>query len=155
MRKFFFDCGTRDATASTALLVLRLATGLMMLLGHGVAKLHDFQKLKESWLVPSMWPLSYLSKSMSLVATLGAEIGASALIVVGLATRPAAFVLGFSLVVAAFQFHALDPVFSRTGGPSKEMALLYLFACVTLIISGAGRWSFDTALCKEKTRRRR
>lgn len=151
MKRFFFDCGTRDMLASAGLLVLRAAIGLMMLIGHGLPKFGKFEDLKDGWLVPAIWPLSSMSPPVSLVATLLAEIGAAGLLVLGLATRPASFLLGFAMIVAAFQYHGADPFFGP--GPAKEMAVLYLAACVTVIISGAGRWSLDAAIYKEKKRR--
>lgn len=154
MKKFFFDCGTNDPVASSGLLVMRVGFGLMMLIGHGIGKIEDYQKLSEIWTVPDLWPLSYMSKPVSLMATIGAEVGAAALLVLGLMTRPAAFVLGFAMCVAAFQVHAIHPFFSK-GGPSKEMAVLYLIPCFALILSGAGQWSLDALFTHDKRRRRR
>ncbi len=154
MKKFLFDCGTRDALASSGLLFLRVATGLMMLVGHGLPKLKNFDAvLEKGFHVPGIWPLSAMSQPVSLGATIAAELGAAALLVLGLATRPAAFVLGFAMVVAAFEVHAHDPFFLGGGGGAKEPAVLYLVACLTLVITGAGRWSADAGLYKEKKRR--
>jgi len=155
MKKFLFDCGTRDGTASLGLFVLRVGAGLMMLLGHGLPKLHMYDKLKGSWPTANLWPLSHLSSEINLICTLGAEIGASALLVLGLMTRPAAFILGFAMVVAAFQVGAHAPWFMGPGVEmSKEPALLYLLPAVVLILSGAGGWSFDAALYREGKRKR-
>jgi putative oxidoreductase len=156
MKLFFFDCGTRDPLASTGVLILRACTGLMMLFGHGLAKWQNFEKLKASWVAPEIWPLSYMSSPISLVATISAEFFAAALIVLGLATRPAAFVLGFAMCVAAFQVHAHDPWLTPAGGgKAKEMALLYLVPCFVIIITGAGQWSLDSFVHTERRRRRR
>jgi putative oxidoreductase len=154
MKKFLFDCGTHDPIASSGLVVLRVGIGLMMLIGHGIGKITDYQKLAENWPVPDFWPLSYMSKPISLMATIGAEVGAAGLLVLGLMTRPAAFVLGFAMCVAAFQVHGIHPFFSK-GGPSKEMAVLYLIPCFVLILSGAGQWSLDAMFSHDKRRRRR
>jgi putative oxidoreductase len=153
MKKFLFDCGTRDPLASSALLFLRVTTGWMMLYGHGIGKIQNFDKLKDTWTVPGIIPLNFMSSPVSLMATIGAEVGAAALIMLGLMTRPAAFVLGFAMVVAAFQVHALDPFFSK-GGASKEFAVLYLIPCIVLIIAGAGQWSLDAGFNTDKRRRR-
>jgi len=153
MKKFFFDCGTRDPLASTGLLFLRIAIGWMMLYGHGFMKIQNFEKLKAGWTVPAIFPLNLMSSPISLVATIGAEVGAAGLLMLGLATRPAAFVLGFAMTVAAFQVHAHDSFFAK-GGPAKEMAVLYLIPCFVLIISGAGQWSIDAGFDTDKRRRR-
>ena len=152
MKRFLFDCGTRDSLASTGFLVLRVTFGLMMLIGHGWPKLGKFEALKDGWAVPAIWPLSTMSPPVSLIATLVAEIGCAGLLVLGLATRPAAFILGFAMLVAAFQVHGGGPVFLPADG-AKEPALLYLFPCLVLIVSGAGRWSADGLIYKEKKRR--
>jgi len=155
MKKFLFDCGTRDPVASSGLLFLRLTTGLMMLFGHGIPKWQNYSAILEKWTtVPAIWPLSYLTAPMSLMSAIAAEVFAAALLSLGLLTRPAAFVLGFAMVVAAFQYHGSDPFFSK-GGAAKELALLYLVPCFVLIITGAGQWSLDATVDQGKRRRRR
>lgn len=154
MKKFLFDCGTRDITAASALLALRVMVGLMMLIGHGLPKLRGFSAIKE-WHVPDFFPLSYMTPQVSLAATVAAELGAAALIVLGFATRPAAFVLGLTMVVAAFDVHGADPWFMGPGvTAAKEMALLYLIPMIVIIISGAGLFSLDAGIYKETKRRR-
>lgn len=154
MKKFLFDCGTRDTTASLAMLALRVMIGLMMLIGHGLPKLQNFTSIKE-WYVPAFFPLKYMSPSVSLIATITAEFGAAALIILGLATRPAAFLLGFTMVVAAFGVHGADPWFMKPGVASaKEMALLYLVPMIAIILAGGGTFSMDATIYKEGKRRR-
>lgn len=148
MKKFLFDCGTRDLTASFGILVLRVATGLMMLLGHGLPKLQGYEKLKVQWFVPDFFPLKYMSSPVSLMATICAELLAPALIIIGLGTRPAAFIMSFAMVIAAFDKHSADPF------DVKEKALLYLVAGVVILLTGAGSWSADAGLYKEGKRRR-
>ncbi len=148
MKKFFFDCGTRDLTASFGILVLRVSVGLMMMLGHGIPKIKNFDKLKDAWLVPDFFPLKYMSPPVSLVATVGAEVLAAGLLVIGLATRPAAFIMAFAMVIAAFDMHAADP-FGK-----KELALMYLIGSVVVLLTGAGSWSLDASLSKDGKRRR-
>jgi putative oxidoreductase len=155
MKKFFFDCGTRDPLASAGLFVMRAGFGLMMLLGHGLDKWKHFGTYLPQWNVaPAIWPLSKMSMPMSLMATIGAEFFAAAFIVLGFMTRPAAFVLGFAMCVAAFQVLGPAPFFS-TGGPAKEMAVLYLIPAFILIITGGGQWSLDALVATDKRRRRR
>ncbi|MDB6079488.1 MAG: DoxX family protein [Akkermansiaceae bacterium] len=154
MKLFFLDCGTRDVTASIGLLFLRITIGLMMFFGHGLAKLQNFhQTLEKGWPIPAIWPLSHMTMSLSLISTIVAEMGAAALIILGLATRPAAFVLGFAMTVAAFQVQANAPFFGASP-MAKEPAILYLIPCFVLIITGAGLFSFDNPLSRDKRRRR-
>lgn len=156
MKKFFFDCGTRDATASLGFLALRVMVGLMMILGHGVPKIKSYQTLKDLFPVPDFFPVNLLTHPMSLVLVIVAEVGAASLIVLGLATRPAAFVLGMCMVVAAFGYLAGTPWFLT--GPNlietKELSVLYLIPMIVIIIAGGGAYSLDAAIYKEGKRRR-
>lgn len=152
MKKFLFDLGTRDPLGSFGLLILRVGFGLMMAIGYGLPKLQKFEQMKAEWPVAGIWPLSMMSHPVSLMATIGAELGCALLLVLGLMTRPAAFVLGFAMLVAAYQIHGADPFF-MAGGSAKEPAILYFIPCLVLIISGAGIWSLDAAIYREKKRR--
>lgn len=154
MKRLLFDCGTRDATASLALAFLRVATGLMMLFGHGWPKIGKYGDLAAGWPVPQVPILSWMSPEVSFIATLVAEILAAALLALGLLTRPAAFVMGFAMVIAAFQVHANDSFFHVPGERSKELALMYLIPAITLLLGGAGAWSLDAKIHREDRRRR-
>jgi putative oxidoreductase len=156
MKRFLFDCGTRDVTASTGILALRVMTGLMMLIGHGWPKLAEFSGRKELFYVPDFFPLKLMSPPVSLVATITAELGASILIILGLGTRPAAFLLGFTMVVAVFDVQQAAPWFVKppTIVEAKELGLMYLIPMIAIIFSGAGLFSFDSALHQESKRRR-
>ena len=146
MKKFFFDCGTRDLTASIGLLVLRVATGLLMMLAHGIPKLQNYEALRTKFKAPSSLD-GFLNGPIALILTIGAEVGAAGLLILGLATRPAAFILSFTMVIAAFDVHAADPF------KIKELALMYLLCGVVILLTGAGSFSLDATLCKEKRRR--
>lgn len=156
MKKFFFDCGTRDLTASIGIAALRVMLGLMMLIGHGWPKLQGYGARKDLFFVPDFFPLKYLTPPLSLMAVTAAEVGASLLIIVGLATRPAAFVLGMTLVVAVFSFHhdAAWFVAPPTLMEAKELGLLYLIPLVAIILTGGGLVSLDCLFYKERKRRR-
>ena len=155
MKKFLFDCGTRDATASIGILALRVMIGLMMLVGHGIPKIQNFAVMKDKFYVPDFFPLKYMSPPVSLMTCIGAEVGASILIILGLATRPAAFLLGFNMVVAAFAVHGSAVWFMGPGVTvSKEPALLYLVPMIAIILAGAGAFSLDAGILQESKRRR-
>lgn len=153
MKKFFFDCGTRDATASLGLFFLRVGMGLLMLFGHGWKKVMGFSEMKDKFSVPDFFPLKYMSPPVSLMAVISAEAICSVLIIVGLATRPAAFILAFTMVVAAFHIHGSGPWFLGEGPGPKEPALLYLVPFVAILLAGAGSFSLDASLLKEGRRR--
>ncbi len=153
MKSFFFDCGTRDSTASLGILFLRVCTGLMMFFGHGLGKIQGFAKMKDGFPVPDFFPLKYMSPSVSLMATIGAEAVCSVLIILGLATRPAAFIFAFTMVVAAFGIHGDGPWFLGQGEGPKEPALLYLIPAVAILLAGAGQYSLDASILKERRKR--
>ena len=155
MKKFFFDCGTRDTTASFGLLILRVLIGSMMFFGHGLDKLKHFSSLKMSFTVAEFPPLNYLSPQANLIACLIGEVVAPLLLILGLASRPAAFLLGFTMVVAAIQVAGNAPMFLGPGvSAAKEPALLYIVPMIALIFSGAGAFSLDANLYQEKRNRR-
>ncbi len=153
IKRFLFDCGTRDVEAALGLLVLRVACGLMMMLGHGIPKIHNFAALKANWHVPGFFPFNYMPHQMSLVATICGEVLASLLLVLGLMTRPAAFLLAFTMVVAAFEVNAGSAWFTMPPN-GKELAILYLVPALVLLLTGAGGWSLDAAIHREPKRRR-
>ncbi len=154
MKKFLFDCGTRDSTASLGILFLRVGTGLLMLIGHGIPKIQKFAVMKDGFKVPEFFPLKYMSPPVSLMATIGAEAVCSLLIILGLATRPAAFILAFTMTVAAFHVHGAGPWFLGQGEGPKEPALLYLIPAIAILLAGAGQYSLDAAILKEDRRKR-
>ena len=156
MKKFFFDCGTRDSVASLGILALRVLIGLMMLVGHGIPKIKNYATLKDFFYVPDFFPLNLMEPWVSLTACIGAEVGAAALLIIGLATRPAAFVLGFCMVVAGFGAMGSSPWFqgSATLVETKEISVLYLIPMIALILAGAGGYSLDAALNKDNKPRR-
>jgi putative oxidoreductase len=156
MKKYLFDCGTRDATASLGFFALRVLVGLMMLLGHGIPKMKNYQIRKDLFYVPDFFPFNLVTPQISLLSCIAAEVGAAALIIIGLATRPAAFVLGLCMVVAAFGFLNGAPWFvnSATLVDTKELSVMYLIAMIAMILGGAGKYSFDAWIYKDSKRRR-
>ncbi len=73
-----------------------------------------------------------------------AEFFGSLLILLGLATRPAALVAAFTMVVAILSVHIHNGLFMSNNG--YEFGLALLAATVSLVISGGGRASVDQLL---------
>lgn len=155
MKRLLFDPGTRDATASIGLLFLRASVGVMMVIGHGWGKVENFAKMKGDFPVPQFFPLHYLSPPVSLIATIGAEVVFAGLMVMGVMTRISAFVLGFTMVVAAFYINAAQPFFYSPPDAlrAKELAVMYLIPCMALLLAGGGAYSLDAVFVKEGRRR--
>lgn len=125
----------RYALTSIGLLVLRASFGLMMLFSHGLGKLTGFAENSDKF--PD--PLG-VGNSLSMGLAIFAEFGCSILIILGLATRFAAIPLIVTMAVAVLVIHADDP------WNKKEFALLYLAPFLTLVFTGAGRYSLDAAI---------
>ena len=69
------------------------------------------------------------------------EIFLAPLIVVGLLTRPVAFLLSGMMAIAYFWVHAKNGFFPITNG--GEDPALYCFIFLYLAFAGGGRWSVD------------
>jgi len=74
------------------------------------------------------------------------ELVGGILIVLGLFTRPVAFILAGEMAVAYFQFHAPSSFWptANQGIP----AILYSFLFLYLMVAGPGAWSIDGALAR-------
>lgn len=76
------------------------------------------------------------------------EIVGGAAIVLGLFTRPVAFVLAGEMAVAYFQFHfPLSPFPTTSNGVP---AVLYCFFYLYLMLAGAGPWSLDARIARTR-----
>ncbi len=76
------------------------------------------------------------------------EVFGGAAIVIGLFTRPVAFVLAGMMAVAYFQFHAPQGIFPTNNGGIP--AILYCFFFLYLVFAGAGAWSADAAIARSR-----
>lgn len=120
---------TASAWAPRILSVLRIAAGLLIL-QHGTAKLLGFPATDFH---PEITSLPGIAGIIELVG--------GVLIILGLFTRPAAFILSGMTAVAYFYAHAPQDFFPiRNGG---ELAALYSFVFLYLAFAGPGPWSVD------------
>jgi putative oxidoreductase len=119
-----------------ALAVLRIVTAYLFAM-HGTAKLLG---------VPHQAMFDGL-QVMSLIGVAGIlELVGGALLLIGLFTRPVAFVLCGFMAVAYFMAHAsqgqpLVPMLNK-----GELAVLYCFVFLYFAVAGAGAWSVDGLL---------
>jgi putative oxidoreductase len=112
------------------LVVLRVMTALLFL-EHGTAKLFGFP--------PQPNPGPALLSLMGLQGVL--EAGGGALLVLGLFTRPVAFILCGDMAVAYFMAHAPNSFFPMVN--RGDAAILYCFIFLALAVVGGGPWSVD------------
>jgi len=126
---------TIDTAAATwaprLLSVFRIVTGLLFL-AHGLVKLAGFPAGAQPGQVP-------LATIYGLAGVL--ELVGGAAIMVGLFTRPVAFLLAGQMAVAYFMAHAPQGFFPVLNG--GELAILYCFGFLYLSAAGAGPWSID------------
>ena len=139
MKKLLFSNPTHSTPASISLLIQRLIFGFFMLFGHGWGKLVSFGDRMDSF--PD--PLG-VGSAVSLALAVFAEVLCAFLVGIGFLTRAALIPLIITMLVAAFMVHGADPLFGRA--PSKEMALLFLAAYVSIFVAGPGKFSIDRLL---------
>jgi len=74
------------------------------------------------------------------------EVFGGGLLLIGLFTRPVAFLLSGEMAVAYFQFHAPQAMWPIVN--QGQPAVLYCFIWLYLSAAGPGPWSVDAALRK-------
>ncbi|MGJ7510022.1 DoxX family protein [Variovorax sp. GT1P44] len=119
----------------TGKLVLRLALGILILL-HGISKLSTGVGGIEGMITSHGLPgaLAYL-------VYIG-EIVAPVLMIVGIYTRPAAWITVINMLVAIWLVHLKDiGNLGKSGGWALELQGMFLFAALALAFLGAGRFS--------------
>ena len=114
-----------------ALAALRIATALIFI-AHGTQKLIGFPAPPQSGL-PAAFSLMWIGAIL--------EAFGGLLVLIGLWTRPVAFVLSGQMAVAYWMFHAPRSVYPLLNG--GEEAILYCFVFLLLVFSGPGAWSVD------------
>ena len=122
-----------------ALLLVRLVMGLAFVL-HGWPKIQN----PMGWM-NAMGGSSVPSFLQALAAL--AEFGGGIALVLGLLTPIAAFGLVCQMIGALILVHIPQGhPFVSQGGPSSELALIYLVMSIMLIFLGPGKLSLDAAL---------
>ncbi|MGH6943770.1 MAG: DoxX family protein [Geminicoccaceae bacterium] len=118
--------------APRALAVLRIVAALLFI-EHGTQKLLGFP--------PSGSPGPSLFSLLGLAGVL--ELVGGILVLIGLLTRPAAFILCGEMAFAYFMAHAPKSFFPALNG--GDAAILFCFVFGYLVVAGAGAWSLDGA----------
>jgi putative oxidoreductase len=110
--------------------VLRIVSAFIFLL-HGTQKLFD-------WPIASRSPVELMSQT-GLAGVL--ETFGGLLLLIGLFTRPVAFLLSGEMAVAYFQVHFPRGFFPIANG--GDNAALFCFLFLYFVFAGAGPWSVD------------
>ena len=124
--------------SSQALGVLRIVTSLLFLV-HGSQKLF-------------LLPAGQLTEAFSLFTLMGfagfLELFGGFFLLIGLFTRPVAFILCGEMAVAYIKAHAFQgflPLINH-----GELAVLYCFVFLYFVTAGSGAWSIDNLLKRRK-----
>lgn len=118
-----------NAYAPYFLAILRIVAALLFI-AHGTSKLFG-------WPSAAMQPP--LMSLFGLAAVL--EVIGGLLLLLGLFTRPVAFLLAGEMAVAYFMAHAPNDFFPVNNG--GDAAVLFCFVFLYLVFSGPGAWSLD------------
>ena len=125
--------------------ILRIIVGLLYL-EHGTQKIFNFPP------VPQARPYELFTLVPGLAGIL--ELVGGILIVLGLFTRPVAFILSGEMAFAYFMSHAPRGFFPiAQGGNGGETAILYCFIFLYFFLVGAGAWSLDALWSREASAR--
>ena len=101
----------------------------LLFMGHGIQKFFNFP-------TDFPWPLNPMS-----TAAAGIEVVGGALIVLGLFTRPTAFICSGMAAVGYWMVHGTKGFFPIANG--GELIALYCFIFLFIAAHGAGIWSLD------------
>lgn len=127
--------------APRMLSVLRIVTAFLLLL-HGTAKILHVP-FQPQYVGLPMYSLVWWAGMLELVGGF--------LMLIGLFTRPVAFILAGEMAAAYFMAHApraFLPVLNQ-----GDAAVLYCFVFLYFVFVGAGAWSLDAWLWGNNTRR--
>lgn len=117
-----------DGREDQAYALLRIVTGFLFI-WHGTQKLFNF---------PADFPYP-LNPLMYAAGTI--EMVGGALVMIGLLTRPAAFICSGTMAVAYWMVHGMNNFFPILN--NGELSAFFCFAFLFIAARGAGIWSLD------------
>ncbi len=138
LTKRIFDTGNYSNPESFGLLLLRMGVGAFMLT-HGFGKL---MSLFSGGPIQFADPIG-IGPAASLILIVFAEFFCSIFLIFGFATRLSAIPSLIGMLVVIFIVHGADS-FGK-----KEIALLYALIYLTLLFTGAGKFSIDYLISKK------
>jgi putative oxidoreductase len=138
----WLTCPAPAWAVAAALLAVRLVMGIAFIL-------HGWPKIQK----PTTWMSSIPDAPPGFMQAIAAffEVAGGALLALGLFTRAAALALAAVMVGALVLVHIPkgDP-FVAPGGPSSELASIYLAVSLLIAVVGAGAYSLDAVAFRRR-----
>jgi len=142
MKKLFLS--KKTLFPETSYLVLRFSAGIMMCYYHGWSKLiADSSRWERLGNNLTQWiGFDMLTVPLGFMAAFSESIGAL-FIAFGLLTRPAAFLLVFTMLVAS------SKKLLEAGIDGSELPILFLILSLVILFKGSGKYSLDRIFFKK------
>jgi len=140
----FFTASEHTSFEDTAILLLRLVTGIAFMM-HGWSKIQD----PFNWMGPDPLTPPFFQALAAL-----SEFGGGLAWALGLLTPLASLGIASTMTVATW-FHMIkrgDPFVSMTGGPAYELPAIFLVVAILFLALGPGRFSADRAIFGRRER---
>lgn len=119
--------------------VLRIVSALIFM-EHGTSKLLGFPPTEMFAQPPEMFSLIWIAGVLELVG--------GALLVLGLFTRPVAFILSGEMAAAYWMMHAQQSFYPVQN--QGDAAILYCFVFLYIAAAGGGPWALDNLIFRKK-----
>lgn len=130
--------GFLDKFSPQLLSVLRIVSALLFI-AHGTSKLFGFPPTEMFAAAPQPMTLMWFA---GVLETFG-----GALLLIGLFTRPVAFILSGMMAAAYWMAHAPQAFYPIQNG--GDAAILFCFVFLYIAAAGGGSWSADRLLLKK------
>lgn len=136
LKKLLFGGETGLSPASNlGLTLLRIFTGVSLMMAHGVGKIPPSEGL-----INRAGEIGFPVPIVFAWAAAFSEFVGGAFLALGFLTRVSSFFIACTMLTALVGVHRADP-FQR-----QELAFLYFFIALAFMFKGAGDWSIDRYL---------
>ncbi len=124
-----------SVAANAGLTLLRIFTGVALMMAHGIGKMPP-----SDGLINRAGEIGFPVPTLFAWAAGFSEFVGGAFLALGFLTRVSSFFIACTMLTALIGVHRADP-FAR-----QELAFMYFFVAVAFMLKGAGDWSIDRYL---------